>query len=152
MRPSIGFLFLVLCLSCRSTVDITPAHVETDVAVGESFGIAREGDQPVEFPPFIRVVARPELYHSKRIQLIGYMNLEFEGNALYLSKEQYLHSESADALWIDVEGLKVKPPFARGWVIIEGTFNGERRGHLGMFAGTIESITRLQAWGSKPGG
>ena len=151
MERGIGLCLLVFCLSCSSKVAVTPAHVETAVGVGESFGVAREGHEPVEFPPFIRVIARPELYHSKRIQLVGYMNLEFEGNALYLSEEQYLQGGPADALWIDVEAMKGKPPFARGWVVVEGTFNGERRGHFGMFAGTLEAITRLQAWSAKPG-
>lgn len=74
------------------------------------------------------------------------MNLEFEGNALYHSEEQYRHAQSADAIWIEVDGMKPKPPFARGWVIVEGTFNGERRGHFGSYAGTLEKITRLDAW------
>jgi hypothetical protein len=114
--------------------------------VGESSGIARAGDEPVEFPPFVRVIARPELYHGKRISLIGYMNLEFEGNAIYHSEEEYRHAQSQDAIWLDVDGMKPKPPLARGWVIVEGTFNGERRGHLGSYAGTLERITRLDAW------
>ena len=56
--------------------------------------------------------------------------LEFEGNALYLSEEQYLHGDAADAIWIDVEGMKIKPPFS----------------HFGLFAGTLESVTRLEPW------
>ena len=145
MQPAYVLCLLLSFLSCRPAVDVTPAHIETDVPVGESFGMTR-ADEPVEFPPFIRVIARPELYHQKQIQLVGYMNLEFEGNALYTSEEQYRHMQTADAIWIDVEGMKLKPPFARGWVIIQGKFNGERRGHFGMFAGTLETITRLDSW------
>lgn len=74
------------------------------------------------------------------------MNLEFESNALYNSEEQYRHGQTADAIWIEVDGMKPKPPFARGWVIVEGTFNGEHRGHFGSYAGTLEKITRLEAW------
>ena len=80
---------IVVLAACRTAVDPTPAHAETRLPVGESSGIARAGDEPVEFPPFGRVIARPELYHEKRISFIGYMNLEFEGNAIYHSEEEY---------------------------------------------------------------
>lgn len=143
---TVTIAFIIAAGACRTAVDLTPAHVETQIPVGESSGIAHAGDAPVEFPPFGRVIARPELYHGKRIQLVGYMNLEFEGNAIYHSEEEYRHAQTADALWIDVEGMKPKPPFARGWVIVEGTFNAERRGHFGLFAGTVEKITRLDSW------
>jgi hypothetical protein len=78
--------------------------------------------------------------------MIGFMNLEFEGNALYVSEEFFRHGATQDALWLDVEGMTVKPPFHQGYVIVQGTFDGERRGHLGMFAGTIQRIKRLEAW------
>jgi hypothetical protein len=102
---------IVVVAACRSAVDLTPAHVEMPLPVGES-GIARAGDEPVESPPFGRVIARPELFHGKQISLVGYMSLEFEGNALFHSEEQYRHAQSADAIWIDVDGMKPKPPFA----------------------------------------
>lgn len=137
---------LLAAVGCRSGVDLTPAHAEVDLPVSESFGIGRSGDETIEFPPFVRVIARPELYDGKMIQLIGYMNLEFEGNGIYQSEELFKHGGSADALWLDVEGMRCKPPFSRGWVLIEGTFNGERRGHFGMYAGTLEKITRMDAW------
>lgn len=133
--------------ACRSAATITPAYTNLgDMPVGGSAGLIRAGGDLVEFPPFGRVVARPELYHLKRIQLVGFMNLEFEGNALYHTEDEYRHAQDADAFWIDVEGMKSKPPFTRGWVIVEGLFNAERRGHMGSYAGTLERITRLDAW------
>jgi hypothetical protein len=144
-------LALAIALSgCRTAATLTPAHADMgEVSVSESAGLARAGEAEIEFPPFGRVVARPELYHEKRVSLVGFINLEFEGNALYHTESEYRHAQTADAIWIDVEGLKTKPPFARGWVIVEGTFNGERRGHFGSFAGTLEKITRLDRWRSR---
>lgn len=111
--------------------------------------VAVPGSDAIEAPSFARLLARPELYHLKRLRLIGFLNLEFEGNALYHLEDEYRHSQDSDALWVDVEGMKAQPPFARGWVIVEGTFNGERRGHFTAFAGTLEKITRLEAWKPK---
>jgi hypothetical protein len=85
-------------------VDLTSAHAEMPLPVGESFGIARAGHAFFEFPPFGRVIAKPELYHEKRISPVGYMNLQFEGNAIYYTEEEYRHGQSADAIWIEVEG------------------------------------------------
>ena len=34
----------------------------------------------------IRLIANPEKYHGKKIQVTGYINLEFEGDAIYLHK------------------------------------------------------------------
>lgn len=145
IRYSIVALFVFG--SCRSSVDITPAHVETRLPLPPSAEASPSGADLSELAsPFARVIARPELYHGKVIQLVGYLNLEFEGNALYHSEEEYRHGQTAEALWIDVDGMNLKPPFARGWVIVQGTFNGERRGHFGLFAGTIEKITRIDPW------
>lgn len=145
MRETTTILVLLTLAACRSGVDVTPAHAEVTAPVGESMAVTR-GENLVQFPPFIRVVARPELYHEKRIQLVGYMNLEFEGNGLHLSEELYRHGDSANAIWLDVEGMRIQPPFSRGWVIVEGTFNGERLGHFGMYSGTLKNITRMDPW------
>lgn len=68
----------VVLSACRTTGTLTPAQANLgDVPVAESVVLARAGQESVEFPPFGRVVARPELYHEKRISLIGFMNLEF---------------------------------------------------------------------------
>jgi hypothetical protein len=128
-----------------SVVDVTPAHVGMSASAGEPicWNFAEGGACSVSF---IHLLAHPERYHGKRVQLIGYMRLEFEGNSLYLSRELYEHGGMHDALWIDVEGMTATPRFDEGWALIEGTFNAEARGHFGMFAGSVEKITRLDRW------
>ena len=51
--------------------------------------------------PLLRLLANPEQYDGKDIQLIGFLHLEFEGNALYLHKEDFDHGLGND-IWIDV--------------------------------------------------
>jgi hypothetical protein len=43
-------------------------------------------DSLVEEVSLIQLIATPERYHGKFVEVIGYMNLEFEGNAIYLHK------------------------------------------------------------------
>ncbi|RZA00012.1 MAG: hypothetical protein EOP47_15240 [Sphingobacteriaceae bacterium] len=37
----------------------------------------------------IKLIADPEKYDKLRVRIVGYLNLEFEGNGLYLHKEDY---------------------------------------------------------------
>src|SRR6185295_1411546 len=37
----------------------------------------------------VRLLGAPEQYDGKKVQITGFMNLEFEGNAIYLSKADY---------------------------------------------------------------
>ena len=36
------------------------------------------------------------------------------------------------------------------YVLLEGTFHGAPGGHFGMWSGTIDSLTRIEAWGTAP--
>lgn len=92
---------------------------------------------------FVQLLSRPELFDQRRLVVSGYANLEFEGNALYLSEELYRHGSSRDAIWLDLEGISSPPSFRRGYAVVEGTFAAGPGGHLGMFGGTISHITRF---------
>src|SRR5262245_37970159 len=49
----------------------------------------------------VELISRPELFHGKNVRVIGYVRLEFEGNAIYLSKESYDAGISRNGLWLD---------------------------------------------------
>lgn len=97
-------------------------------------------------PSIIELIARPEVYDGKRVRLIGFANLEFEGNSLYLGREDYLQMISRNGLWLDV-GDSVAKQFAKelpGYVIVEGEFSSSDRGHFGMWSGAIKNVSRFQ--------
>src|SRR5688500_1466173 len=122
---SVGFALsgCVSTVPARSSADITPAHVETNLPIGEPFCIRRRGDErEVCFPSFVHLLANPEKYHNRQVTLVGFINLEFEGNALYMSENQFRLRASHDALWLDVAHMGIKPPFQKGYVIVEGNF------------------------------
>ena len=49
--------------------------------------VEREGGPCVLWgPSLIELIARPELYDGKRVRVIGFVNLQFEGNGLYVSR------------------------------------------------------------------
>jgi hypothetical protein len=98
----------------------------------------------------VRLMATPERYHGKTIQLVGYLNLEFEGNAIYLHKEDFDHGLCENAFWVDVSEKIAKredlKSYNKRYVIIVGTFDMNDFGHMNLFGGTIKNITRLDVW------
>jgi hypothetical protein len=44
-----------------------------------------------ELVSLVRLMATPEKYDGKAVQVVGFLRLEFEGNGLYLHQEDYEH-------------------------------------------------------------
>jgi hypothetical protein len=102
----------------------------------------------------IRLIANPEVNKGREVRVMGYLNLEFEGDALYLNKSDYDQSISKNALWIQMSHDSLNMPdikkCSKHYVLLEGTFN-TMEGHMGMFSGSIENITRLEVYEGLPG-
>jgi hypothetical protein len=97
----------------------------------------------------INLIAAPERYNGKLVRILGYLNLEFEGNALYLHKEDYDNSLFKNGVWIDLprkEAIEKTKEFSKRYVIIEGVFDMNNTGHMALFSGSITKITRLDLW------
>ena len=120
--------------------------------------VEREGGPCILYgPSLIELIARPELYDGKRVRVIGFVNFEFEGNALYVSREDWLQNIYRNGVWVEprlalptgIERDTTAPEYRpnRRYALLEGTFHGRPNGHLGMWSGSIDSVTRIQAWG-----
>lgn len=98
----------------------------------------------------IKLIANPEKYDGKVIQVRGYLNLEFEGNAIYLHKEDYSKALTDNGFWVnfskEIAEKKNLNDYSKKYVIIVGTFDMKSLGHMGLFGGTIKNITRLDFW------
>lgn len=98
----------------------------------------------------LRLIVTPEKYHNKTVQIIGYLNLEFEGNAIYFHKEDYDNGLSENAMWVNFSDDLAKKTdlkkYNKKYVIIVGKFDMNSKGHMGMFGGTIKNISRLDVW------
>jgi len=112
------------------------------------------GDENVYAIPvsIINLIATPEKYDGKEIRVVGIGCIEFEGNAIYLSTEDWKIGNYKNAIWlawdyeqfekIEVELIKLngKP------VVIEGIFVKNNNGHFNMFSGSIKEINRYGEW------
>nr|WP_293299660.1 hypothetical protein [Allomuricauda sp.] len=98
----------------------------------------------------VNLIATPEKYHGKKVQIIGFLNIEFEGHGIYLHKDDYEHEIYSNGFWISIDPKTGKTiaddKLNKSYVLIEGTFNMEQRGHRGLWSGEIENITRIIKW------
>ena len=99
----------------------------------------------------VQLLADPQKFHGKQVQVIGFAHFEFEGNAIYLSKEDYDYGLTKNGLWLSVAGKDGGDTrdLNNTYVIVEGTVNAEMQGHMGMWSGSIENITTLRRWAKR---
>ena len=148
LRGLLVVVALPLSACSPGSAELSNAYSRMEVPAGEPLCITTEKAHEVCIASLVSVVANPQRFGGRTIQVVGFVTLRFEDNALYLSREAAEVSDSSSAVWLDVGGLTLSRPqdFDRRYVILAGRFNAENRGHLGMFAGTIETISRLERW------
>lgn len=123
-------------------------------AVPISTGLATDSTRLNEYQEvsLISLIANPEKYNKRHVRVIGYLNIEFEGNGLYFHKEDYNRSIEKNGLWVEMSRDSIFSPQVkkcnRNYVLIEGTFDSENTGHRGMWSGSLKDIKRLEVWQS----
>jgi hypothetical protein len=98
----------------------------------------------------VELLANPLRYDGKQVQVIGFLRLEFEGDAIYLHREDFEYAIYKNAIWVDRPrdfSEKQTAEVDKKYVICEGTFSAREHGHMGMFSGSLTHITRLESWG-----
>lgn len=86
-------------------------------------------------------------------RIIGFLHLEFEGDAGYFHREDFEYGLTKNALWIDLPRDITREQINAvndKYVICSGTFLAGRHGHMGLNSGEMTKITRLQMWTDKP--
>ena len=93
--------------------------------------------------PLTRVIANPDQYDGKVVRVTGFVKLEFEGNAIYVHQDDFERHVFKNALWIDVSPAmqKHQADLDERYVLVEGVFNAQMKGHMGVFAGSIQRIS-----------
>ena len=96
----------------------------------------------------IQVIANPERFDGKRIVVRGFVHLQFEDMALYLEKESADYLIPGNAVWLVFPAGFLsdadKQKFHRQYVMIEGVFRKDNRGHRGVFPGAITEINGIK--------
>lgn len=90
--------------------------------------------------PLVALLADPERFDGKLVTVDGFLNLKYEGDAIYQSRSDFDEMLTGNALWVD--GPKFDEPRARRDlsgrnVSVTGRFDAEMHGHFGMYAGGL---------------
>ena len=90
----------------------------------------------------VRLLADPERFDGKPVAIVGFVHLEFEGDAIYLHNEDFIHRVMKNALWVSfADGYKPADCQDR-YVEMEGIFSARDTGHMALFSGAVEGITK----------
>ena len=126
-------------------------HLFVTLIAGLAVAGAANAADPVPVS-MIQLIASPRDFDGKRIIVMGVPRIEFEGNALYLHREDFDHGLTKNALWLSASGdQEAEWKALEGhYVLVEGTFSAKNTGHFGLFSGAIQNVTRLHAWPRHP--
>lgn len=132
---TIGVTFVIL----NSQSQVVHGQVNLKAFPNEDFNVS-----------IVQLLAHRDRYQGKKVQLAGYMSLQFESSAIYLSKEDADYGICGNGFWVAFDKSKVPfdnaigpNEFDKTYVLIEGTFNKKSRGHGSAWQGTIEGIDRV---------
>ena len=90
----------------------------------------------------IELVANPALYDGKIVTVFGFLHLGFEDNAIYLHKEDFVHDLFGNGLWVNLATQVKAGECQDAYVGVEGRFNAKLGGHLGLWAGQLDEVTK----------
>lgn len=90
----------------------------------------------------IRLISMGKHYDGYVVQVRGYLHIEFEGNALFLTEEHFVHGLRKNAIWVDFpESMTGHMEHLSGeYVTITGVYKvtaGGHGGHMGLYSGEI---------------
>jgi hypothetical protein len=129
-----------LASACDNAVDAAP--VATSAAAGTAAA------DPIDVS-IVELIAVPERFRDRWVRLMGFVVIEFEGDAVYLHAEDYEHVIVRNALWLDLRDARATKPGRPGYAMVEGQFNPDVHGHLNLFAGGLSHVQRIDPWGRR---
>ncbi len=133
MRVTAIACWVLLASACAHREPFTNAYA----SMGRRLSAPTEPSEMRVSVSLPALVASPEQHHRSKVRVEGYARFEFEGNTLCPDQGR---ADWKACLWLDIEGV-ADPGFRRARVAIEGTFDGENLGHLGIAGGAIGQIT-----------
>ena len=115
-----------------------------------TFGYAAlaSGEEELLRISIVQLLANPEKFEGKLVTVQGFVRLEFEGDAIYLHKEDYEHGLRSNGLWLNAKECKQMDgsKFDAGYALVSGRFTSSRRGHMDLWSGEIGDVQYCIGW------
>ena len=103
--------------------------------------------QEAEVVSLLQLIGSGATFDGRRVRVIGYATIEFEGTALFLHKEDSDRMILKNSVWLALPYTSPFREFTDHYVYVEGTFKSGARGHLGQCSGALVDIS---AFGRMP--
>ena len=95
----------------------------------------------------VQLIATPRDFHGKLVRVRGFCHLEFEGNALYLHRDDPEWGILRNAVWLALDWPPVpddqktlRAQLSDRYVLVEGVFDAKS----GDFSGSLGDIQRIE--------
>ena len=104
----------------------------------------------------IALLASPQQYEGRLVRTSGFLCIEFEGDALYLHKEDYRYGLTKNSFRLRLSKLQREQfkNLSSHYVLIEGTVYANGPETTDIWSGALGMISRLENWpidrGAKP--
>jgi hypothetical protein len=101
-----------------------------------------------ELVSLIQLTSTPTTFDGEVVQVVGFLRIEFEGNALYLHKEDFEQRISKNSVWVslDAKSQDAAAKLNMQYVILIGTFDASNKGHMSMNSEALLRIEQISAW------
>jgi hypothetical protein len=98
------------------------------------------------FVSLIHIIQQPDLYSGKPVRVVGVARVGMEATALYVSQDDLRNAVTKNALWLTLDPVKADTTLNGKYVIVEGVFDPNNKGHLRMYSGAITEVKRMELW------
>lgn len=87
----------------------------------------------------------PEKYDGKVVEVVGFATIEFEGNALYLDSLSQKNSSYEKGVWLEIAKTDFElKKYNASKVLIKGMFKLSNKGHMGLWRGAFEQVSKME--------
>jgi hypothetical protein len=109
--------------------------------VPEQFLASRAPGEPITVP-LVALLARPREFDGRSIRVVGFGHLEFEGDALYLHREDFAQNLVTNSVRLEVPLGPAFKAFNDKYVVVEGIFEAAGDSSRALRPGSIRRISR----------
>jgi hypothetical protein len=100
-------------------------------------------EDPLEVS-LLALIADPAAFEGRLVRVKGFLKLEFEGTALYLHEDDYLHGLSKNGVWVEVtrDSRECGVELDSTYVVLVGVFRDSKKGHFAANSGGLTQLRR----------
>jgi hypothetical protein len=98
--------------------------------------------------PINELLANPDVYENTQLQVVGYLNLDWEADAIYLNKSDFENNRYKKGLWVHLNQFKFTQAHKlKGhYVIIDAVFDANDHGHEDLWGGALKGIKAIKLY------